>query len=125
MLLNILPIIPPDFTTVPTGFLLKSSAKVVFVSSIDEVYLLYLVWSLMLLKAKSKLSKTKSVSILDSLLPFKFELDNACKWFKVLVLALSLTSGESKYAPKLAVWYCSVLIIPGVCSISTKPVFEL
>ena len=29
-------------------------------------------------KAKTKLFKTKSVSILDSLLPFNFELDNAC-----------------------------------------------
>ena len=60
--------------------------------------------------------------MLDNLLPFKSEFDKPCNWFKVFILSLSLTSGESKYAPKLAVWYCSVLIIPDVCSISTVPV---
>ena len=117
--LIIVPIIPPDLATVPKGLFDKSPAKVEAVSSIDEVNSLYFVWSLILLKAKSKFSKTKSDSIFDNLLPFKSELDKACNWFKVLILSSLETAFEFKNASKLAVWYCSVLIIPGLCVIVT------
>ena len=40
----------------------------------------------------------------------------------MFTLSLSDTSGESKYAWILSVWYVAVSIIPTVCSIFVLPV---
>ena len=122
-----MPRIPPDDIIVSIGLLLKSAAFVVAFASIWEVYLSFLLWLFKLPKAKSKFSTTKSLVVckpctLFNLDPCKLELDNACNWLSVCTLSLSDTSGESKYACRLAVWYVAVSIIPTVCSIFVLPV---
>jgi hypothetical protein len=65
-------------------------------TSILDVKSLYLESDLILSKDLVKLPNTKSVSILDNLLPTILEFCKACILSSVLILSFSLTSGESK-----------------------------
>ena len=99
-LLKIEPTNPPDLMIPLIPSLFNWPEKVCAFSSIEDVYLLYFVWSFILFKAASKLSITNSAVssplTLLNFVPFKLELEIAVNWFNVFILSSSDTALEFK-----------------------------